>query len=76
MELGSDFLLDTTEQKLAQNVVILIQIQMHFSMEKNYKDEAVFKKKKVRGVYSSITFLNVRYWTKEWDRLHCIFKVV
>lgn len=45
VELGSDFLLDTREQKLAQNLMILTQVQMCFSTEKSYKDKAVLKKK-------------------------------
>lgn len=74
VELGSDFLLDNREQKLTQNLIILAQAQTCFSRGKITKARLFSwnNNKKILAV----SLFNARYWTKEWDRLHCIFKVV
>lgn len=79
MELGSDFLLGSREQKLAQNPMILTQVQMCFSTEKHYEEKAGFKKKRNKKeleVYIAVSLFNARCGTEEGGRLHCIFKVV
>jgi len=60
--------------------MVVTQVQIRFSTERNYTEKAFKTKNKIKlkkfEVYIPVSHFNARYWTKEWDRLHCIFKVV